>query len=165
MDFHTADLCDSYGDELEVMPPVFRAFGRKLAFSGPAHPVLALEDNSLVRAALETEGEGRVLVVDGGGSVRCALVGDRLATLAIDNGWAGIVVFGAIRDAAEIDTMPVGIHALATHPRRSQKRGQGVAGEPVRVAGVMVAAGDWIYADADGVIVARRELPRSTGTA
>lgn len=165
MSFQTADLCDSYGDELEVMDPVFRSFGCTSAFCGPAYPVRALEDNSIVRATLETPGQGRVLVVDGGGSVRCALVGDRLATLAIDNGWAGIIVYGAIRDSAEIDTMVVGVRALATHPRRSLKRGQGVAGEPVRVAGVKVAAEDWIYADADGVVVARRELPGSTGTA
>lgn len=158
MSFKTADLYDAHGDELSVMDPVFERFGRRLAFSGPAHPVLAPEDNSLVRAALEKPGAGRVLVVDGGGSVRCALVGDRLAALAVDNGWAGIVVYGAIRDAAEIDEMDIGVRALATNPSKSVKRGHGVDGERVRVAGVQVKAGDWIYADRDGVVVATRQL-------
>ncbi len=140
------------------MAPVFRHFGRKLSFSGPAHTLKVHEDNAMVRAALEEPGEGRVLVVDGGGSVRCALVGDRLAQLAIDNGWAGIIVSGAIRDSADIDGMEVGIRALATHPLRSIKRGQGVQGEVVNVAGVDVRPGAHIYADSDGILVTATAL-------
>ena len=154
MSFKTADLYDAHSVSLRVMDPVFRAFGRKVTFEGEAHPVLALEDNSKVRTALEQPGRGRVLVVDGGGSVRCALLGDRLAQLAIDNGWSGVVVFGAIRDSADIDEMDLGVRALATNPKKSVKRGQGADGIAVRIAGVQVAPGDYVYADADGVVVA-----------
>lgn len=158
MSIKTADLYDDFADEVQVTDPVFRSFGRKLAFAGPAFTIQALEDNSKVRAALEQPGEGKVLVVDGGGSVRCALVGDRLAALGVDNGWAGIVVFGAIRDAAVIDGMEIGVRALATNPRKSVKRGHGVEGETLRLAGVTVAPGDWVYADEDGILVAPRRL-------
>ena len=158
MTFSTADLYDEHSEIVRVMDPVFRAFGRKLAFSGPAQTVLALEDNSKVREQLQTDGGGRVLVVDGGASLRCALVGDRLAQLAIENGWAGILVSGAIRDAAVIDGMQIGVRALATNPRKSVKRGSGVVGEAVAVAGVRVGPGDWIYADVDGVLVSPRAI-------
>ena len=158
MAFKTADICDDYAEEVQVADPVFRAFGRKLAFCGPAHTVRVFEDNARVRAALETDGAGRVLVVDGGGSLRCALVGDRLAALAVDHGWAGLVVFGAIRDSAEIDAMELGLRALATHPRRSIKRGAGEVDVAVSFASVTITPGDWVYADADGVLVAPRAL-------
>lgn len=158
MAFKTADICDDHAEEVQVADPVFRAFGRKLAFCGPAHTLRVFEDNALVRAELESAGAGRVLVVDGGGSVRCALVGDRLAALAVDNGWAGIVVFGAIRDSTEIDAMEIGLRALATNPRRSIKRGRGEVGVALSFASTTIAPGDWVYADADGVLVAPRAL-------
>jgi len=153
----TADLYDSYADELRVADPLFRSYGRRLAFAGAVATLKVHEDNTLVRAALEQAGEGRVLVVDGGGSLRCALVGDQLAQLAIDNDWAGLIVNGCIRDALEIDAMDVGIRALATSPARSAKRGEGREHVPVRFAGVTFRPGEWTCADADGVVVAPRE--------
>lgn len=149
----TADLYDVHGDALRVAEPALRPFGGRRRFAGPAHTVAVFEDNSLVRGALESPGEGRVLVVDGGGSLRCALVGDKLARLAVEHGWAGIVVWGCVRDAAAIAELPVGVLALATNPRKSVKRGAGVVGETVRFLGVRVEPGDWVYADEDGVVV------------
>lgn len=148
----TADLMDEHPDA-QVAHPGLRAFGGRPAFSGPIHTVVAPEDNTLVRAELETAGDGRVLVVDGLGSLRCALVGDNVAQLAIDNGWAGIVVHGCIRDAGVIDAMPTGVHALATNPRKSVKAGQGRIGEIVEFLGVTFRPGDELHADRDGVIV------------
>jgi regulator of ribonuclease activity A len=148
----TADLLDAHPD-LAVCEPALVSFGGVAAFCGPIATVVAPEDNTLVRATLETPGEGRVLVVDGLGSVRCALVGDNLAQLAIDNDWAGIVVNGAIRDSAVIDAMDVGVKALATNPRKSVKRDLGVAGATVTFLGVTFAPGWWCYADDDGVVV------------
>lgn len=158
MSFKTADLYDAHAADVQVMEPGFRSFGRKRTFSGPAQTVVALEDNSMVREQLEGPGGGRVLVVDGGGSLRCALVGDRLAQLAIDNDWAGLVVFGAIRDSADIDGMQIGVRALGTNPKKSVKRGAGAAEQAVTVAGVRVRPGDWVYADEDGVLVAPTQL-------
>ncbi len=141
-----------------MLDPIFRDYGGVTAFSGPVATVKVHEDNVLVREALSSPGDGRVLVVDGGASLRYALVGDQLAQLAIDNGWRGIVVSGCIRDAEEMGAMPIGVKALATNPRKSVKRGQGVSGETVEIAGVTVAPGDWLYADRDGVIVAAQPL-------
>lgn len=148
----TADIMDDH-PEAQVLDPALRSFGAVAAFAGPAHTVVAPEDNTLVRAELETAGNGRVLVVDGLGSMRCALVGDNLAQLGVDNGWAGIVVNGCIRDSAVIATMAIGVKALGTNPRKSLKRDQGSVAETVRCLGAEIAEGAWIYADADGVIV------------
>ncbi|QNB07337.1 RraA family protein [Herbaspirillum frisingense] len=163
MSFATCDLCDANEDKLasgtlHVLPPIFASFGRRQAFSGPARTLKVFEDNVLVRATLETPGNGQVLVVDGGGSLRCALVGGNLAQLAQDNGWAGILVNGCVRDAAELNACDVGIRALATHPQRSFRKGAGDADIKVGIAGVAVYPGDWIYADVDGVLVARTPL-------
>lgn len=125
MSFKTADLCDAHSDDLLVMEPLFSNFGGEPSFGGPAVTLKVFEDNSLVRAALEEAGQGRVLVVDGGASLRCALVGDQLAQLAVHNGWAGIVVQGCIRDSAAIAEMPIGVQAMGTHPLKSVKRGEG----------------------------------------
>jgi len=137
---------------------IFRNFGGCETFSGAISTVKLFEDNSLVRAALEEPGRGQVLVVDGGGSLRCALLGDRLAELAIDNGWAGVVVYGCVRDTKQLATMDLGVLALSAHPRRSEKRGEGQRNVPLRVAGVHFIPGAYLYADADGVIVSQREL-------
>ncbi|EOA05502.1 ribonuclease activity regulator protein RraA [Herbaspirillum frisingense GSF30] len=163
MSFATCDLCDANEDKLasgtlHVLPPIFASFGRRQAFSGPARTLKVFEDNVLVRATLETPGNGQVLVVDGGGSLRCALVGGNLAQLAQDNGWAGILVNGCVRDAAELNACDVGIRALASHPQRSFRKGAGDADIKVGIAGVAVYPGDWIYADVDGVLVARTPL-------
>lgn len=149
----TTDLSDAH-PEAQVCEPVFRAFGGRRAFHGPIKTLKVYDDNSLVRSTLETRGDGRVLVVDGGGSTRCALVGGNLARLAVDNGWAGLVVNGCIRDCAEIAAQPVGALALATHPRKSSKgSGTGRADEVLSFAGVTFRPDAWLYADGDGVLV------------
>jgi len=158
VDIKTADLYDAFGDTLQVAEPVFRHFGQRGAFAGPIATVKVFEDNTLVRANLETAGGGYVLVVDGGGSLRCALVGDLLAQLAIDNGWAGIIVHGCIRDSKEIDAMDIGVKALAANPARSDKRGEGRENLAVRFAGVTFTPGHYVYADADGIVVSDRDL-------
>lgn len=136
----------------------FLAFGLRRAFSGPIRTVKVHEDNALVRTTLEQPGEGCALVIDGGGSLRTALVGDRLAALAIANGWSGIVVWGAIRDAEAIDALQIGVRCLATTPRRSEKRGFGQPDVPVSFAGVRFAPGAHIYVDTDGILVSSRPL-------
>lgn len=151
----TCDLCDAHerNPALRVLSPLFRAFGGSAAFQGPAATLQCFEDNSSVRSALEEAGNGRVLVIDGGASMRCALVGGNLAALAAKNGWAGIVVDGCVRDQAEMAALPIGVRALALHPLRSEKRGEGRREVAVRLQGVTVRPGEWIVADADGVIV------------
>ena len=163
MTFNTCDLCDANeaclaDGSLRVMTPGLRSFGKQAAFAGPAATLKVFEDNALVRATLETPGNGRVLVVDGGGSLRCALVGGNLGKLAEQNGWAGVIVNGCVRDAQELATCAVGIRAWATCPVRSNKRGVGESGVQVQMAGAVVRPGDWIYADDDGVLVAAQAL-------
>lgn len=161
--FATADICDDHPQLLEdgrlaVLPPVFRHFGKNIKFFGKVITLKVFEDNALVRATLETPGNGSVLVVDGGGSMRRALVGGQLALLAQDNNWAGIIVDGCVRDTEEIDACSVGVRALATHPQKSAKRGVGERNVRVMISGVPVTPGDWIYADADGVLVAQQKI-------
>jgi regulator of ribonuclease activity A len=154
----TCDLCDAYRDDpgLRVLVADWRTYGRRTAFAGSVITLACFEDNTLVRAALEQPGEGRVLVVDGGGSRRTALLGGKLAELAARNGWAGVVIDGCVRDRAELDACEVGIRALGTCPMPPAKRGQGQRDVPVRVAGVVVRPGEWLAADADGVVVLER---------
>lgn len=160
--FSTCDICDAHRADtsgaFRMLPPVWRAFGGVAAFSGAVSTVQCFEDNSLVRAALETPGAGRVLVVDGGGSLRAALVGGKLGELAAKNGWAGIVVDGCVRDAAELAACAVGIRALALCPMPPAKRGAGQSDVPVRLQGVAIQPGDWLYADDDGIVVLDRPL-------
>ena len=158
MTFRTADLYDDHADELQVLDPVFRSFGGRTAFHGAVSTIKTHEDNSLVREKLGTPGDGRVLVVDGGGSLRCALVGDLLAARAVENGWAGIVIWGCVRDVVEIGRLDVGCVALASTPAKSVKRGAGVADLSLRFAGVTIAPGDHLYADEDGLVVSCRDL-------
>lgn len=162
--FATCDLCDAHilagavDDGFRVLPPVFRSYGGRAHFGGAVATVKCHEDNSLVKAALDSPGLGRVLVVDGGASLRRALVGGNLAAAAARNGWAGVVVDGAVRDAAELAASDVGILALALMPLPTVKRNQGQAEVNVHLQGVPVQPGDWLYADADGVVVASRNL-------
>ena len=151
--YATTDLCDAHPD-IQVCDPVFRTFGGAPAFSGPVATLKVFEDNTLIKQAVESPGEGRVLVVDGGGSTRCGLVGGNLAVSAATNGWAGLVVYGCIRDVDELAEQPLGVRALAAFPRKSQ-RGlhSGQAGIPVIFAGVVFREGEWLAADADGVVV------------
>ena len=158
MNSATADLFDEHGDELQVLEPGLSDFGGRATFSGEIATVRCYQDNSLVRERVAEPGEGRVLVVDGGGSLRCALLGDRLAALAVENGWSGIVLFGCIRDSVQIAEMDLGVKALDTNPRKSTKRGQGLADVPVEFGGVRFEPGHYLYADADGVVVAERDL-------
>jgi regulator of ribonuclease activity A len=153
----TCDLCDAHKADtsgaFRVLPPVFRDFGAVLHFAGSVSTVKCFEDNSLVKAALDSPGLGRVLVVDGGGSLRRALVGGNLGAAAARNGWAGVVVDGCVRDVAELAACAVGIRALAAMPLPTEKRNEGQRDVPVQVQGVRVVPGDWLCADADGIVV------------
>jgi regulator of ribonuclease activity A len=154
----TADLCDAHPDAVHACEPVFHVYGGRRVFSGPVSTVRCFEDNSRVKEAVESPGEGRVLVVDGGGSRRRALFGGNLGSAAVMNGWAGVIIHGCIRDSAELGQMDLGIRALATMPLRSQKRGEGERDVPVRFAGASFHPGDFVYADEDGVVVSRSSL-------
>jgi regulator of ribonuclease activity A len=157
-DFATADLCDAHEGAVAVLEPLLAHFGGASRFYGQVQTVKAFEDNVLVKAELAKPGAGRVLVVDGGGSLRCAMVGDILAQMAVDNGWAGIVVYGAIRDSAAIGGMQIGVMALGLHPQKSTKKGAGDVGIAVTFAGQTIRPGAWLYADDDGVILADAPL-------
>jgi regulator of ribonuclease activity A len=158
MSHATADLYDEHGEKLQIASPVFRDFGGNIAFEGPVATLKVFEDNSLVRSCLEEPGEGRVLVVDGGGSLRCALVGDMLAELGRKNGWAGIVVYGCVRDAEVLSRMSIGIKALGTNPRKSVKKGEGTRDATLRFADLVVKPGQYLYADRDGIVIAEGRL-------
>lgn len=151
----TADLVDQYGETLQSIPIQFRSFGRRTRFSGPAVTCKCFEDNALLKATLSdwAEPDGAVLVVDGGGSLRSALVGDLIAGIAVERGWAGLVIHGVVRDSAAIDELDIGIKALGTNPRKSSKTGAGQVGEVVEIGGVRIAPGQTIVSDEDGVVV------------
>jgi regulator of ribonuclease activity A len=151
----TADLFDERGDELQSISRQFTSFGGFTAFSGPARTVKCFEDNALLKSVLSTPSQGQVLVVDGAGSLRCALMGDIIASLAVANGWAGIVINGAIRDRVAIASLPLGVRALGSNPRKSTKHGHGVADEPITIDGVTIRPGAWVFADEDGILVER----------
>ena len=163
MSFATTDLCDDNAALLDdgrlcALPPVFRHYGKQVRFAGPVTTLKVHEDNALVRAVLETQGHGHVLVVDGGGSLRRALVGGQLGLLAQNNGWAGIIVDGCVRDTDELNACETGVRALGAIPVRSSRKGVGERDGRVLIQGVPVQPGDWIYADADGILVARQKL-------
>ena len=156
-DFATCDLCDAQKNSTDgsfrVLPPVFRDYGKRIKFSGIVTTVKCFEDNSLVKAALDTPGNGRVLVVDGGASLRRALVGGNLGAAGAKNGWAGIVVDGCVRDSAELAACDLGIRALGLMPLPTEKRNEGQRDVTVQIQGVWVRPGDWLYADEDGIVV------------
>ena len=168
--FATCDLCDAFENDtsgdIRVLPPVFRSYGGVTKFCGPVVTLRCLEDNSRVREAVNANGDtdtacgrvGRVLVVDGASSMRRALVGGNLAEAAARNGWAGIVVDGAVRDVVELSQAQVGIRALALVPMSTAKRDEGQADLPVQIQGVWVRPGDWLYADEDGMVISARPL-------
>jgi len=149
----TTDISDELGDNAQVVEPGFNDFGKRRRFSGRISTALCPDDNSQVRAALESPGEDRVLVVDGNASGNCAFLGDQLAALACKNGWSGVVVNGCIRDSEILATIGIGVKALGTHPKKSLKRGLGERDIPVRFAGVEFRPGDYLYADPDGIVV------------
>lgn len=167
MKFSTCDLCDAHeknlGQTLYLLPDVFRRFGAERAFAGPVHTVkchndAGVLDNSKVREAVAEKGEGRVLVIDGAGLAHRALLGGNLAVMATKIGWAGVVVYGAVRDAQELREAELAVRALALCPMRTEKLGLGERGVSVEIAGVKISEGDWLYADEDGVVVSSKSL-------
>ncbi len=154
----TADLCDAFDAELQVAPGVFKAYGGAAAFCGPIATVKVFEDNVLVRDALSEPGSGRILVVDGGGSLHRALVGDQLGALAVQNGWAGLIVWGCIRDSVGLLPLALGVRALGANPRKPLKQGSGYRDVPLQFADVRWVPGHWAYVDADGIVLASRSL-------
>ena len=155
--FATSDLCDIHKNDgsggFRVLPPVFKNFGGLTRFCGPVATVKCFEDNSPVKAAVDSPGEGRVLVVDGGASLRRALLGGNLGAAAAKNGWAGVVIDGCVRDVTELAQCMVGIRALAAMPLPTEKRQDGLRDIAIQVQGVWVRPGDWLYADDDGMVV------------
>lgn len=162
----TCDLSDQYGEAARLPAPVFRDFGGRTVFQGVAVTVRCFEDNSRVKELLATPGKGKVLVVDGGGSQRCALLGDMIAKDAVANGWEAIVVFGCVRDTAVLATLDIAIKALGAMPRRSTRRGEGSAHVAIEIAGIRVSEGDLVVGDADGLVVldAARAVENGTST-
>lgn len=168
--FATCDLCDAHktdsSEQFRVLPPVFSDYGARRVFAGPVTTVKCFEDNTLVKAAVDSCGTvetaqgriGKVLVVDGAGSLRRALLGGNLCAAAARNGWAGVVIDGCVRDVAELAPLDVGIRALAAMPLPTEKRNQGLKDLPVQIQGVWVNPGDWLYADADGMVVSAQPL-------
>lgn len=149
----TCDLYDRFEATARVADPVFRDFGRRHRFSGEAVTVKCFEDNSRVKELLATPGKGKVLVVDGGGSLRAALMGDLIAKSAVKNEWEGVIIHGCVRDTGVLATLDLGIKALGAIPRKTVRNGEGQIGLPVTFAGLRVAPGDRIFADEDGVLV------------
>ncbi|WAM50133.1 ribonuclease E activity regulator RraA [Vreelandella venusta] len=156
----TPDLCDAHPD-VTVLEPMFANYGGIDSFYGPIRTVKCFEDNSLVKQAVAEPGDGAVLVVDAGGSYRCAMLGDMLAEQAAKNGWAGVVMYGCVRDVDILATLPLGVQALGSHPRKSEKRGEGLRDIPITFAGATLHTGQWLYADNNGIIIAEKPLELS----
>jgi regulator of ribonuclease activity A len=158
MSFATADLVDAHADVIQSCEAQFRQYGGHVRFYGPIRTVKSPEDNALVKQTLATPGNGAVLVIDGAASLRCALVGDLMAGAAHKNGWAGLVIWGAIRDAVALAGIDVGIKALGSNPWKSSKNGTGQVDVPVSFGGVEFRPGSWLYSDEDGILVSSRKL-------
>ncbi|KAH9606752.1 hypothetical protein KSS87_009535 [Heliosperma pusillum] len=159
----TAEVCDAnpqmiQGGELRALQPIFQIYGRRQVFCGPVVTLKVFEDNVLVREFLEEKGNGRVLVVDGGGSLRCAILGGNPVQQAQNNGWSGIVVNGCVRDVDEINSCDIGVRALAPHPMKANKKGIGEKHVSITIGGTRISDGEWLYADTDGILVSRTEL-------
>lgn len=159
MEIITADLCDKYSDTLKIAEPIgLKNYGGNTAFMGTIHTVKCFENNHFVRAALEQDGSGKVLLVDGGGSLRCALLGDMLGELAVKNHWNGVIVYGCIRDSAAMAKLPLGVKALNTHPLKSVKKNEGEENIALHFAGITFSPGEFLYSDEDGIVVSEKEL-------
>lgn len=154
----TPDLCDAHPELVRVAYPIFRSYGGRDFFSGRIVTVKCFEDNSKVKQLVATPGRGQVMVVDGGGSLRRALLGDQLARQAVDNGWEGLLINGCLRDVQIIATLDLGVQALASHPVKTDKRDLGDVDVPVEFAGIRFCPGEWLYGDANGVVVSSRSL-------
>jgi len=156
--FKTTDLYDEYLEELQIAAPIFRDFGGRIRFSGEIVTLKALEDNTFIKSAFESDGHGKVLVVDGAGSMRCAMIGDVMAALGASKGWEGIVINGCIRDSVDVAKVDIGVKALGTIPRKTVKRNQGVRDIPVHFADITFTPGEYLYADEDGIVVSEQKL-------
>ena len=158
MSFKTTDLYDDHLELLQVVAPIFRDFGGKSQFHGEIVTLKALEDNTFLKASFETDGRGKVLVVDSAGSMRCAIMGDVMAALGAGNGWEGVIINGCIRDSADVAKVNIGVKALGTIPRKTVKRSQGVLDIPIHFADATFNPGEFIYADEDGIIISDNPL-------
>ncbi len=158
MSFTTPDICDDFSEKLQILEPLFTEFGGKEKFSGEIVTIKCFEDNSLVKQTLATTGHGKVLVVDGGGSKRCALLGDLLGAMAVQNGWQGVLVNGCVRDVEILKKMNLGVRALHSYPLKSNKRGEGQLNVAVRFAGAGFKPGQYLYADENGILVSDKAL-------
>ncbi|WKE65342.1 ribonuclease E activity regulator RraA [Gallaecimonas kandeliae] len=158
MEYNTSALCDTYIDMVDVVEPVFASFGGRASFGGKVSTVKCFEDNALIREMLEEDGEGRVLLVDGGGSMRRALIDAGLAELALANHWEGLVVNGAVREVDALEELDIGIQALAAIPVGAEDKGHGETEVPVNFAGVTFLPEDWLYADSTGIILSPEQL-------
>jgi len=158
----TPDLCDQYEDnknvDLRVLDSLFNNYGGRAQFYGQVVTIKCFEDNSILKQLVGTPGKGRVIVMDGGGSLRRAILGDMLGAKAVENGWSGLVIYGCVRDVDELATIDLGVKALNTHPIKTDKRGLGDLNVSVTFAGQTISSGDWVYADNNGIIVASSEL-------
>lgn len=158
MEFATADLIDDFDAELQSCETQFASYGARPRFAGPIATIRCFRDNALVKSTLNSAGNGRVLVVDGAGSLASALMGDLIAAAAVEQGWSGVVINGAVRDVATLRTLDLGIKALGSNPRKSAKDGAGEVDAPVTIGGVEFRPGAWLYSDDDGIVVADRPL-------
>jgi regulator of ribonuclease activity A len=158
MEFATADLYDDFGAELASCATQFRSYGARPRFWGRIETVRCFEDNALLKKALSTAGDVRVLVVDGGGSLGAALMGDMIAGSAVAQGWAGVVINGCVRDVVALGSLDLGIKALGSNPRKSSKEGTGERDVPVEFGGVTFRPGEFLYSDEDGIVVSPRQL-------
>ena len=158
MKFTVPDICDDFLPSVQVLEPLFTAFGGCKKYFGEIVTIKCFEDNSLVKQTLGTDGCGKVMVVDGGGSLRCALLGDLLGAMAADNGWRGVLINGCVRDVEILKNIDLGISALNCHPLKSNKRNEGQLNIPVSFAGVSFLPGQYLYADENGIVVAEKEL-------
>ncbi|MCF5804774.1 MULTISPECIES: ribonuclease E activity regulator RraA [Pseudomonas syringae group] len=158
MHYITPDLCDAYPEQVQVVEPMFSNFGGRDSFGGQIVTLKCFEDNSFVKQQVELDGKGKVLVVDGGGSLRCALLGDMLAEKAAKNGWEGVVIYGCVRDVDMLAQTDLGVQALASYPKRSEKRGEGQLDLPVTFGGVTFHPAEYLYADNNGIIISSSPL-------
>ncbi|MCL6262407.1 ribonuclease E activity regulator RraA [Craterilacuibacter sp. RT1T] len=158
MNFLTTDLYDANEGQVQVMLPLLQSYGGRPRFFGQIVTLKLFEDNTLVREVLGTPGAGKVLVIDGGGSLRCALLGDQIAELAVKNQWEGVVIWGCIRDSVAIHQLDIGVRALATNPKKSVKRGEGQQSLTLCFGDVSFTPGEWLYADEDGVLLSPTPL-------
>ncbi|KOQ96740.1 regulator of ribonuclease activity A [Haemophilus sp. C1] len=154
----TSELCDLYAEQVDVVEPIFSSFGGVSNFYGKVTTVKCFESNGLIAEVLEENGEGRVLVVDGGGAVRRGLIDAELAQLAVDNGWEGIIVYGAVRQIQQLENLDIGIHALAPIPVSADESSAGESDVPVNFGGVTFFPEDYIYADLTGIILSQEPL-------